>query len=242
MPLIRHDDPCLLFTMRRESAAFLRRFRPTQRLYDAPCWASFCGPADRSVLVMETGIGRESVLRALDWMLAKPLVDGVAYEPRFVVMAGFAGALVDALGVGDVICAAEVVDTHGGSWGGEPNRTGQTERAVTVDHLVTKPDDKRRLAIDFGAMAVDMESAYVAARCKAADVPFACVRAISDEVATALSPALTTLLSAGNVAMWRVVLALARRPMLLPELLRLARDTKIASAKLADVLAEMVAS
>ncbi len=240
MPLIRHDDPCLLFTMRRESMAFLKRFRPTQRVTTTPCWASFCGPADRSVLVMETGIGKENVLSALDWVLAKPSVDGIPYEPRFIVLAGFAGALVDELSVGDVICVAEVVDANGRSWNIDPNRTEQRERLATVDRLIAKSADKRQLATSTGAIAVDMESAHVAARCETAGVPIACVRAISDEVATELSPGLASLLNRGNVAIWRVVLALARRPLLLPELLRLARDTKIASAKLAEVLAEMV--
>ncbi|MSU78739.1 MAG: hypothetical protein EXS16_11680 [Gemmataceae bacterium] len=240
MPLIRHDDPCLLVTMRRESSAFLKRYRPTQRIAGVPCWASFCGPADRSVLVMETGIGKENVLRAIDWILTNPIIDAVAYEPRFVVLAGFAGALVDNLKVGDVICAAEIVDTAGSSWRIDPERMEPTERLVTVDRLIAKPEDKRQLASISGAIIVDMESAYVAARCEAAGVPFACVRVISDEVTTAISPALTTLLTGGNVAIWRLVLAVARRPLLLPELLRLARDTKIASTRLADVLAEML--
>ncbi len=242
MSLLRLDDPCVLFPMRRESSHFLRRFRPTQRVPDAPCWASFCGAADRSVLVVETGIGKENALRAVDWILAKPIIDGLEYVPRFVVLAGFAGALVEGLRVGDVICATEVVDPLGGSWHVESDPSELAVRVLTTDRLVTTEADKRQLGQDHAVCAVDMESAYVAERCVSAGLPIAVVRAISDEVATSLSPALGSLLAGGRVSLWRVLLAVARRPMMLPELLRLARDTSVASAKLAVVLEEMLVS
>jgi adenosylhomocysteine nucleosidase len=85
-----------------------------------------------------------------------------------------------------------------------------------------------------------MESAVFAQRCTQAGLPFACVRAISDTVDTSLSPALTTLLAGGSASTWRVLAALARRPALLPELMRLARDTKTASRQLGLALGELL--
>ena len=236
--VLRLDDPCILFALSRERAAFCREIRPHQTFAGAPCWAKFCGPAWLTVLVMETGIGAESVATAMDWLLAKPTLEGVPYEPKVILFAGFAGALTEQLHVGDVLLADEVVNAQGQSgrptWPSElpegewkpPLHRG---RLLTMNRLIGTAEEKRRLGEEYRACAVDMESALFAERCTKAGVPFACLRAISDEVATPLSPELTSLLSGGAASPWRVVRALARHPSLLPDLLRLARDTKRAS-------------
>jgi nucleoside phosphorylase len=222
---IRLDDPCILFALRRESAVFRREFRPHQTFPGAPCWARFCGPAWLSVLVVETGVGEINVGRALDWLLAKPKLDNVPYEPKLIVCAGFAGALSDALHVGDIVLAEEVVDGTGQSqrptW---PARLPEGRwtpplhrgRLLSVGQLIATPADKRRLGEQYQACAVEMESALFAARCTQAGIPFACVRAISDEAATPLSPALASLLCGATASPWRVLMALARRPGMLP--------------------------
>ena len=246
---IRLDDPCVLFALRRESAAFRREFRPQQAFPGAPCWAHFCGPAWLSVLVVETGVGQANVAHALDWLLTKPKFDGVPYEPKALIFAGYAGALTADLHVGDIVLADEIVDTHGKRW--QPTwPTSLPEgpwtpplhrgRLLTVDELTATPADKRRLAEQHQACAVDMESAVFAERCTDAGIPFACVRAISDEAATSLSPALVSLLSGGTASPWRVLLALARRPGMLPELFHLARATKHASKQLGEALGELL--
>lgn len=141
----------------------------------------------------------------------------VETRPSLVIAAGFCGALVPALRAGDVV---------------------RSPRVLTVDHLVSDPAEKRRLGATHDA--VDMESAAVEEVCAAAGVPFVAVRAVSDTVETALSPQLVTLLSGGNVSAWRACAALARRPVLLGEFLRLARDTKVAARNLARELVQIV--
>src|SRR4051795_7787981 len=90
---IAFNDACILFALRREAAPFLREFRPHQRFPGAPCWTRFCGPAWLSVLVLETGMGTARTAAALAWLLGRPLLENVAYRPRVVLSAGFAGAL-----------------------------------------------------------------------------------------------------------------------------------------------------
>jgi len=246
---IRLDDPCVLFALRRERGPFCREFTPNEAFPGAPCWASFCGPAWLSVLTVETGVGAANVQRALDWLLAKPTFERVSYEPNVLIFAGFAGALTPDLHIGDIVLADEVVDEQGQSW----RTTWPAElpderwtpplhrgRLVSVDQLIGVPEEKRRLAEAHGAMAVDMESASFAARCSRANMPFACVRAISDEVATALSPNLLSMLQGGAASPTRVLGTLARRPGMLPELLRLARDTGRASEQLGLALGELL--
>src|SRR5207253_1577357 len=107
-------------------------------------------------------------------------------------------------------------------------------------HLVGDPAEKRRLAELHHADAVDMESAAVAEVCIAKGVPFRAVRAVSDAVDTALSPELVRLLAGGRVSAWKAVRALVRKPALLGEFRRLARDTKLAAKKLADELVKIL--
>ena len=248
------DDPCILFALRRESAPFCDEFRPYLTVRGAPCRARFCGPAWLSVLVLETGIGQTSVGHALDWLLAAPKLDGVAYRPKLILFAGFAGALTNALHVGDIVLADEVIDTHGHRWRTtwpEPvaHATRLAERwtptlhrgtLLTTAELLGSVADKRRLGKVHQAVAVEMESALFAARCTKAGIPFGCVRAISDDVTTPLSPALLSLLSGGAVSPWRLLVGLARHPGMLPELLRLGRDTKRASTQLGLALGELL--
>jgi adenosylhomocysteine nucleosidase len=201
------------------------------------------------VLVVETGIGQANVARALDWLLTKPLLGNVPYVPPFIIFAGYAGALVDSLRVGDIVLANEIVDEHGGRWpttwpGALPEGRWTPPlhrgRLLTVDHMTATPSEKRTLAGQHQAIAVEMESAFFAARCTKAEIPFTCVRAISDAASTALSPALATLLEGGAVSPWRAFRAVLRQPSLVPEFWRLARDTKHASDQLGLALGELL--
>jgi len=155
-----------------------------------------------------TGVGRARARAATERLFRDQTL------PELAIAAGFCGALEPYLRVGDVV----------------------TTRHLTVDRLVFDPAEKRRLAIEHDADAVDMESAAIEEVCAKKGVPFRAVRAVSDTADTALSPELVRLLSGGNVSIWKAMKALARMPGLLSEFRRLARDTKLAARNLADAL------
>jgi adenosylhomocysteine nucleosidase len=184
----------VLFALEREAGPFRRA------VHDLP-----------HVSIHVSGVGRERARRAAELLCEA--------RPGLVVAAGFCGALVPSLRVGDVV---------------------KSPRILTVDHLVTDPAEKCRLGESHDA--VDMESAAVAQVCAENGVRFLAVRAVSDTVDTALSPELVRLLSGGNVSVRRAGVALVRKPRLLGEFLRLARDTKLAARCLADALRPVVAA
>ncbi len=165
------------------------------------------------VQIHVTGVGHSRAREAAKRLLQKPPL------PSRVFAAGFCGALTASLRVGDIVTSP---------------------RIVTVEHLVSDPVEKQRLAELHGADAVDMESAAVAEVCAEKRVPFLAVRAVSDTVDTALSPELVRLLSGGNVSVWKAIRALVRKPSLLGEFRRLARDTRLAARNLADELAKII--
>lgn len=188
------DRVAVLFALEREATPFRRLAKRF--------------PAVR---ITVSGVGRAAARAASLLALEE--------SPRLVIAAGFCGALVPGLRVGDIV---------------------RSPRILTVDYLVFDPDEKRTLGALHAADAVDMESAAVAEVCAAKGVPFLTVRAVSDTVDTALSPELVRLLSGGNVSPWKALKALLRKPSLLGEFRRLARDTKHAARQLAAALVDVV--
>jgi hypothetical protein len=243
------NDPCLIFALRRESQAFLREFRPQQPFPGAPCSARFCGPEWLTVLVLETGIGRDRTERALQWLLGRPLFGNLAYEPKVVISAGFAGSLQHDLKVGDLILATEVIDGQGHTWpvpwpgplpAGEWRPPLRRGRLLTTNHLVAQPEEKRALGCQHQALAVDMESAAVADFCSRKEIPFGCLRAISDPVDAPLSPKLISFLSGERISWPRLIVALLGSPTLTRELWRLKKATRSAGEKLGQGLGELL--
>jgi adenosylhomocysteine nucleosidase len=245
----RIADPCVLFAMSRERRGLNRDFPITQSFPGAPYWARFCGPAWLSILVLETGIGPDRARRTLEWALGKPLFDGVPYEPSLILFAGFAGSLDESLRVGDLMLASDVCDLEGNcwptTWPGElptgawqpPLRRGTL---LSSPHLVGSAEEKRHLGQTLGALAVDMESVAVARLCSKKGITFGCLRVISDDMHTPLSPRLVSLLAGSQISWWRVVSALIRQPSLLREFMRLERATRLASEQLGKGLGELL--
>jgi adenosylhomocysteine nucleosidase len=240
------DYPCLLFALGRESQ-FLRRAGGCRRLRGLPFPTWLYRRSGRAVLVLEGGIGPSLAEASLSWLLSQPLIQGVPYRPRFLIAAGFSGALRDGLAVGDVILASEIVDVAGHCWAAtwpeEPQENSFTRRArmLCSSHLIGDPAEKRRLGEEHGAWAVDMETATSARICASHGIPFGCVRAISDDVDTSLSPRLVSLLSVGRASPLRIVAALASSPSLGAELWRLAKQTRQAGERLARALEALLA-
>ena len=190
------------------------------------------------------------VAKGVRWALGKPLIGGAPYVPAVVISAGFSGGLGPGLNGCDLVLATDVVDADGQLW---PTtwpverpvtvRPGITRgRVLTMPVLISDPAQKERLGKDHNAIAVDMESATAIRVCHERGIPYGCLRAISDDWQTPLSPALANVAPDGRVAWGRLALALLRSPRLAAELWRLARQTKAAARKLGRGLAELLTS
>lgn len=226
--------PIVLFALARERAPFLRRFASAAPIADLPCPAWIVRGSDGACIVAECGIGGERVRRALEAIAGRTV-------PPWLLFAGFGGALDETLKVGDVVTARAILDEKGGAWISPIAFPGE-DRILAVDRLIGEPEEKRRLGRTYGAKAADMESGAFAAWCDARELPWLCMRGISDDVRTRLSPELFDLMAAGRVAPLRLAWSLLRRPSFLGELLRLARATRRAAASLADRVAGFMRS
>ena len=155
-------------------------------------------------------------------------------EIRGIILAGFAGALDPTLRIGDV-----VVD--GLPPQGSGKATFRAGRIHTSSEIVATPTEKAALFQQTGAIAVDMEGETVRRFADSLGVSFIHVRAISDTAADTLDPALLNFVDDfGRVRLLALVCGLLRRPRLIPKLVRLGVNSRLAGIRLGKVVAELI--
>jgi adenosylhomocysteine nucleosidase len=110
---------------------------------------------------------------------------------------------------------------------------------LTVDHILTM-EEKRVLAAESGALAVDMESAAIASAASACSIPFLAIRGILDPVHEDLAVGFDQFLDAeGEPDLPRLMRYLLTHPFTLPYLIGLGRRTKAVCARLGLLLQEL---
>src|SRR5262245_51679299 len=158
-----------------------------------------------------------------------------------IISIGIAGGLAPSLRPGDCIIGTEVIigDERffsDAAWTARlaARLPSAMMAALTgTDAIILNEAEKAALFRTTGAYAVDMES-HVAARLAAAQpAPFAALRIVSDPADRRLPPlASTALTSEGRVNYRAVAKALLKDPRQIPQLMRTARDAKIALSTL----------
>ncbi len=182
-----------------------------------------------SALVAIGGIGRSAGTRAAELVVREA-------DPAILVSAGLAGALTPSLQPGDVVRPREVVDEATGeryeTIGGD---------AVLVSALrVAGSKGKQRLAASYSASAVDMEAAAVARIAKRHGLPFAAVKAISDELEFPMPPVSGFVTPLGQFRAAAFAGYVAVRPKWWLPTLRLALNSTRASRNLSAALQHLI--
>lgn len=186
--------------------------------------------SDRAVVVCG-GVGPEAARRATEAVIS-------LYRPARIVSAGFAGALMKGLRVGEIFEARCVVDSRDGS----RREAGSGDRVLVSFSSVAGLEQKSKLASAYGAQAVDMEAAAVAKGAEARGLPFAAVKVISDELAFQMPPMERFVAGDGSFQSGTFALYSAIRPWTWPTVFHLARNSSLASRSLCAKLESMIAS
>jgi adenosylhomocysteine nucleosidase len=202
---------------------------------------------DRSpaLALLDTGEGPRNAERALRAWLDK-------HQARAVINVGLAGALSASLRTGDVVIAREIRG-DAGLFDATVSALFQTAArlknvrigtAITVDGIVCKATDKRRLAESVGVNEtawVDMESTAIAAVCDELQMPYLIVRAISDGFDEDLPVDFNRCRDAsGRVSSRRVVQAALARPRAFKGLLQLKRRADLCAGNLASFIRQLL--
>lgn len=216
-----------------------------RRKYAGPKWSITEGDlAGKLVAVMIAGVGEASARRGVEVLVA-------GHRPRWVISAGFGGALDPGLKRNDVIVTRRVVSEDRErapldidlslppSSASHPLvRAGSV---LTVGRIVRTPSEKAALRQDQSCDVVDMETHAVAAYCAERSIRFLGVRVVSDEATTELPPEVLTVLGpTGGFRLGATMGALWRRPSSVKDLLRLREHAYQAADRLAGVLPALI--
>jgi len=177
------------------------------------------------------GAGQDAATRAF-----AALEDGGPIDLAFSV--GWAGALRGSLAPGTAHNVAGVIDIQTGE------RFNCDAEAGEV-WLVTSPrvcdeEEKRRLASTYGAGLVDMEAAAIARLAAMREIPFYCIKGVSDGLNARLPDFNRFLSPNGRMKLGRLVLFAILRPWYWPTLLGLGENSRKAAQRIADTLQEFL--
>ena len=182
------------------------------------------------VLIAHTGIGTAAAEESVRALLA-------GHRPRWLLSAGYAGALDPAFSHGELFLATNFTAP-------EMLARSDARRGIltTQPHAAETPAQKTALARDTGAGAVDMETSAIARVCAAHGVPMLSLRAISD---TADAPIPVPLTISYDLARQRprvgtLLAFLARNPSRIVPFTRFVRGLAPARAALTAAIAAII--
>jgi adenosylhomocysteine nucleosidase len=198
----------------------------------------------RRILLAANGAGPKLAAQAVEIaMRAVSAADLGSSHLEAVFSVGFCGALDPSLRENQIIVASAVVEA-GGSESFPCTAIQDAPEIVSgailsQDRIAGTAAEKEILYRQTGALAVEMEAAGVARRTKRADLPFGCIKVVSDRADETFGFDLNAMRSKdGHIARGKIILGAMRRPLLVPELLRL----RGRSGKAAQVLGDFLVS
>ena len=183
---------------------------------------------DLGVVAVHCGIGREPAARA-----CQLAIEG--RKPDALVSIGWAGALSCGMKPGLSHTVHQVVDASTGErYQTAAAKDGPAEiRLVTTKRIAMKAD-KRPLWDSYEAVLVDMEAATVARLARVHDIPFYCLKAVSDETTEALPDMNPFLTRSGEFRMAAFVASVTAKPKYWPALIRMGKNSSSGAVALAD--------
>ncbi len=213
----------IVAAMEREIAPLVKDWPTVTKQYDGRSY-KFC---EKSPMVLICGgIGSEAARRAAEAVIN-------LYHPARIISAGFAGGLESKLETGHMLTPRYVIDAKDGS----RTDSGTGEGVLITYESVADVEQKAKLANAYGAHAVDMEAAAVARSAEAHGIKFLACKAISDKSDSRLPP-IMRFVKNGQFRTGGFIVHVAIRPWLWPAVIKLARNSAVASKVLSEALAD----
>jgi nucleoside phosphorylase len=218
----------------RECRAWVARWEQIRPVSLPVHWARAGKWMGRDVLAVANGAGAER---------ARAAVEAVP-PPGAICNIGFCGALDESLHVGDVFVATEVRNgtrTYTALRPGVPDREISSAKSgvmVSVPRVAQTALAKKQLR-NTGALAVEMEAAAVARASEQLNVPFYCIRAVSDLANEDFANDFDKyFMPDGRINTARLIMGACASPVRrFGELIRLSQRTALASRNLGEFLA-----
>ena len=216
----------------RELAPLSRNLQATTVLRAEGILLQVARPAGRRVLLVTAGMGSPRAALAVAAALGHGPVSSL-------LSVGLAGACDPALAVANLVEATLVIDSHTGERFTPSTQLGLGTPGVLVSiSHIAGPAEKQRLHDSYTAAAVDMEAATVARLARAHDLPFAALKAISDEYPVDLTHLAPFSSTRGHFRTGSFAFHTALRPHRWRGTMALGRHSSLALRALAEALSQ----
>ncbi|HZQ50937.1 MAG TPA: hypothetical protein VFB14_02010 [Bryobacteraceae bacterium] len=195
----------------------------------------------RRVMLAANGAGPTLAAQAVEVAIrAITVAELSSSKLEAVVSTGFCGALTPELRESQIVVATQVLDESGGERYDCAPIIADSEYSsglvVSQDRIAVDTNEKQKLQ-SCGAIAIDMEAVGVAARTKRAELPFCCIKVVSDRADESFGFDLNKMRTTeGRIARGKIGIYALTHPHLIPELLRLKRRADDAAKALGDFL------
>jgi len=224
------------FALAAESSGFRRRLHNKTRS-DRNGITTIAGHIDNcTVEVFHTGVGEEVCRQRTARFLADRKFD-------CLISAGFAGALSDQLRIGDLLLAKNFSTAEvSGTLHSLANLPIHIANLLTVPSMIESGEDRNRLAQTTGAVAVDMETEFIARSCAEHGVPLLSLRVISDTPRHPLPapPSVLFDLDEQRTKFGRLVFYVAKNPSAIRRLISFARQVGRARERLSNAIIALI--
>jgi len=202
----------------------------------------------REIRLIESGMGPERSAAATRALIAEA-------KPDLIINFGFCGSVIAGAVAGDIVAAERILSFRDGSFQDREGLTsGLTDDAI---RLLTEKCRERTFQVSAGTFitaaeitgkqelvgllpagivnpVLEMETAAVAQVAAELNTPLLAIRAVSDGAGEELGFTIEEFTDREmNVRVRKVLLTVAKKPWIVPQLLRLARNAKIAGENLA---------
>ena len=204
--------------------------------------ARFREPGEQPVLVYVTGVGKEKTLAGISALLDRPV------RPECILSLGFAGALRDGLGTGDLVLSRRLYATGEDAFlesdvqllnlaeevlNGPGAPRYFIADTMTVPRILLSAKEKEHLASSSTSWVANMEDYWIGKAAAQQEIPFLSVRAVLDTAHQELPPFIARIGDQGLLR--QVVHSVANgisRPRYMPWIIQMAKQVKVAQNSL----------
>lgn len=184
-----------------------------------------------TIFAFDAGMGAEHAIRCFRRALE-------VCEPRALYSVGWVGGLVESAHAGNVLRPEAVRDLATGELFTCTSTEWVARGTLLTARRVAAREHKLELATRYpDARMVDMEAATVARLAAAHNLPFRCVKAVSDALIDELPDLNAFVREDGQFAQGRFALHVALRPRHWGDVARFGKQAKLAAANLCDSIA-----
>ena len=180
-----HPTVALIFALREEVSPLLKESKILTRILAKPAILMEAEFRGRKIIFCQTGIGMNHAHEGVEKLLAH-------FQPSLVLSVGYAGGTDPVLKTGDLVLASEIrSETPTDHFKTDPKAREMVERLIREERVPYKtgplvtlwkmagPEEKKAWQ-QKGLLAVDMETAAIAAVAAKQRVPFVSLRTIFD--------------------------------------------------------------